>query len=96
MAEKRPLHTSVFFTRTVRVRKEHISGEPAATDANDLMLVVERGTTHRIVTAEAFGLIDAGSALEDKQVNREEIAKLKEDWSKESKSAQNQPLKKAA
>ncbi len=98
MAKPQPLHTSVFFARTLRVRKEHISGESAATDASDLMRVVERGEVLRIVTVEALSLIDAGSALEDAQKNREEIAALKSQFAEEDKQAakSQQPLKKAA
>lgn len=77
-----PTHLSIFFTRTIRVRREHILGEQTGEDGN-LMLVVRHGETRKIQWGVAKDLIVAESALEDKGSNREKIDSLKAEFKAE-------------
>jgi hypothetical protein len=86
-----PTHKKLVFLRDVHMRKEHVTGAPTATSAEDLMMVVRRGEQKSIVRVIADDLIVAASAFEDSSNNRGR----KEDFLKELED-EKKSLKKAA
>jgi hypothetical protein len=77
MANKRPTHLKLLFTRTVRVQKAHIAGSKAPEGQHDLMAIMERGMEANITFPEACDLVLADSALEIKASNADAIADAK-------------------
>lgn len=69
----KPSHLSVFFLRSIRVRREHIAGLPSAKEGESLVKVMERGETAKLVYDVAIDLVVAGSVLADTPENRYRI-----------------------
>lgn len=87
-----PSHLQVVFCRNTYVRKEHIAGETAAQTKTDLMTIVRKGESKKIMYNIAMDLIVGGSCLIDNPNNKEAIQEIRES-AKEQSAREN---KKAA
>lgn len=87
-----PSHLSVVFVRPTYVRKEHIAGEQAAQTKTDIMTVVRKGESRKIVYNVAMDLIVGGSVLIENVQNKEAIQEIRD----AAKEEQKRTEKKAA
>lgn len=88
-------HLTVFFARSLRVRKEHIAGQQAAEGKTDLMEIISAGTSKRIRRDVAMDLMTAESVIHETSINADRIKIERQRIAEEAK--QDEPkLKKAA
>lgn len=80
-----PSHLQVVFTSSRHVRKEHIAGEQAAQGKNDLMTIVRKGESRKIVYNIAMDLIVGQVCLIENVQNREAIEEIRQAVKAEAK-----------
>lgn len=72
-----PSHLPVVFTRSTHVRKEHIAGEKASQGKTDIMTVVPKGESRKIVYSVAMDLIVGQTCLIENRQNEEAIEEIR-------------------
>lgn len=81
----KPSHLSVVFCRNTYVRKEHIAGEQAAQSKTDIMTVIVKGESRKIVYDVAMDLVVGKTCLIDNAQNKEAIEEIREQVKIQSK-----------